>query len=80
MKNFRLITFLVFAVCALCLPAEAQKKWTYKGDNGASGYNREEVTVVITQGPNGYEVSGEYSLYGGRTCKLRGSYLPAGRQ
>jgi hypothetical protein len=81
MKKMRLATLLVFAVCAFCLPAHAQKKWTYKADNGAKGFpQRSEVTIVITQRPNGYEVSGEWKYGEGQTCNIRGSYLPAGQR
>lgn len=79
MKALRLVSFLIFAICAFCLSAEAQEKFTYKGDNGATNFDREEVTIVITQRPNGYEVSGNYTR-GRSSCKLRGSYLPAGRR
>src|SRR5207302_4436261 len=74
----RLVTFLVFAVCAFCLPAQAQKKWTYKADNGANedSLDRREITITITQDRNGYDVSGEYKTVVG-TCNIRGSYSPA---
>src|SRR5436190_20383042 len=76
MKNLRLVAFVLFAVCAFCLPAQAQKKWTYKGDDGKGG----EITIIITQRPTGYEVSGDYKPSPSRVCKLRGSYLPAGQR
>ena len=82
MKNLQLTAFLLFTACAFCLPAQAQKKWTYKADNGMTGNPREvreEITIIITQGPNGYEVSGEY-IRGDSSCKIRGSYLPAGQR
>ena len=60
MKHLRLVAFVVFAICAFCLPAQAQKKWTYKGDNGTDGENRQAITIIITKRPNGYEVSGEF--------------------
>jgi hypothetical protein len=79
MKALRLVSFVIFATCAFCLTAEAQKKFTYKGDNGATGARREEFTIVITERPYGYEVSGHYANEGaGIYCLLRGSYLPAG--
>ena len=84
MKNIRLAAFLVFTVCAFCLPVQAQTKWTYKGDNGAARPNREEITLVITQRPNGYEVNGEFTSYrftsDRRHCTIRGSYFFVGRR
>lgn len=77
MKNLRVITFLVFAVCAFCLPAQAQKQWTYKADNGTENeWHRQEITITITQGPNGYEVSGELKTPT-FPCHFQGSYVPA---
>ncbi len=87
MKNLRLVTFLVFAVCAFCLPAVAQtsnsskpKQWTYKGDNGADElvYEKDKryITIIITQRPNGYEVSGNFKSGSGWSCSISGSYYP----
>src|ERR1041385_4976063 len=93
MKNLRLVAFVVFGICAFCLPAQAQKQWSYKADNkktsGRIGYggepdsnihqSREMITITITQRPNGYEVSG-YLQLGEYTCDIEGSYFTAGKR
>ena len=75
MKNLRLVAFVVFAVCAFSLPAQAQNKWTYKADNGLN----EVVTIIITQRPNGYEVTGEIRGLA-HLCDIRGQYFPASQR
>ncbi|MEO6393578.1 MAG: hypothetical protein ABIP75_17135 [Pyrinomonadaceae bacterium] len=77
MKILRLVTFVAFAVCALCLTAQAQKQWTYKADNGAPRDRRKEIIITITQGPNGYEVSGKLKFPNASDCNIRGTYFPA---
>ena len=86
MKSFRLVAFLVFAVCAFCLPAVAQKFWTYKGEDGKGN----EVTITISQRAKGYEVNGEIRKSkttpgvavepSSDPCIISGSYLPAGQR
>ncbi len=84
MKSLRLVFFLVFILCAFCLPSSAQtgetgkpKQWTYEGrDSGGS------FIINITKRPNGYEVSGEYfdDRPGSEMCTISGSYYPAGQR
>jgi hypothetical protein len=80
MKQLRQVTFLVLAVCAFCLPAQAQK--TYKADKADSPYDKNssypiEVTITITQGRNGYDlVSGEMKTEFG-ICNIQGAYYPS---
>lgn len=74
MKNLRLGTFLVFAVFACWLPAQAQQ-WTYTGNNGTA----EQAYINITQYSNGYGVSGAINR-GGRTCTISGTYYPKSGQ
>jgi len=81
MRNMQRVMFVVLAVCLFVLPTTAQTtKWTYHADNGAEGLEREEVTIVITQRANGYEVSGEYIMRrsgaDSRRCPIRGQYSP----
>lgn len=77
MKNLQQVAVVGLVVCIFFLPTMAQtKKWTYNGDNGAQGKDREEITITITQGPKGYEVSGELRR-GDKRCPVRGSYSPA---
>ena len=75
MKHWRLIAFLVFAICAFCVTAQAQKKWTYEGEDAAS-----RITITITQQRNGYVVTGEAKPAFGSSCSIRGSYFPAGQR
>jgi len=77
MKHILTVTFVILVVGVFLLPSMAQsKKWTYHANNGASGEEREEITITITQGANGYQVSGTYLTREGRSCSIRGQYFP----
>jgi hypothetical protein len=90
MKNLRLVTILVFAVCVFSLvmaqsDLSKPKEWTYEGDNGATVEHRTGIGFRITEQPNGgYLVSGVYTYRGDDHslpwCVIRGSYLPKGQR
>lgn len=77
MKKLRFVAFSLFAVCFFALPAIAQRtQWTFQANNGAKGAARIEMTIIITQKPLGYEVTGEYRNADGGACPIRGQYFP----
>lgn len=84
MKSLRIMTFLILAAFAFCLPAIAQgvkpKPFVYKGNNGATGENREEFIIYITQRQTErYVMTGQYKQ-GNMTCNIRGTYEQVGRK
>lgn len=78
MKKLRFVASSLFTVCILSVPAIAQtKSWTYQANNGAErGDLRQEITIIITQKRNGYEVTGEYKNGWNEVCPIRGQYFP----
>ena len=71
-KNLRLVACSAVAIFAFSLSAQAQKAWTYEGTG-----EYQKVTITITQGPKGYEVTGEWNDKDTGVCSIKGTYFPA---
>lgn len=81
MKNTWMGVLLVCMLCSIGMPAAAQtaKRWTYEGRT--DDRLTRVVTIIITEKPNGYEVSGDIKLVGSGLndvlCQISGTYYPA---
>ena len=69
-KKLRLVALSTFAVFAFSLSTHAQKEWTYELVN-----KYQDITIIITQGPKGYEVSGRW-MSEDFDCSIKGTYFP----
>lgn len=79
MKNTRMIALLVCMLgsFAMSTSAQAARKWTYEGRS--DDRLTRVVTFIITEKPNGYEVSGDIKLVGSGLddvfCQIHGRYI-----
>ena len=57
----------------------APKVFSFKADNGAAegSKSREEISLDILQGPDGYEVGGYMLLKDNYRCYIKGTYYPS---